>query len=193
VKHSIEDLINGLRKADTSENVPEETFSRGTSSKSSTLAVKPLDPWYVTGFTDGDGCFTYSWQDKAKTKIALYFAIKLNTCDESLLEAFKEYFGGGRIYDVKAREKRHNSGLTKRSKYFRISSIPELHTVVGHFDQYPPRGHRLATYRVWKELYFLVSDLYGQRKKVPRQKLQHLTNKLSNLSPRNQPWAPPLL
>src|SRR3954454_4331406 len=53
------------------ENVYMETFSRGTS-------PAPLDPWYVTGFVEGEGAFTYSRSGK---QLALYFGLKLSRDD----------------------------------------------------------------------------------------------------------------
>jgi len=143
-----------------------ETFSRGT-----------LDPHYVTGFTDGEGTFTYS---RSGQQLALYFAIKLTALDEPILQEIQTYFGGaGRIYDVKAR-----APSTKSAKYFRISHRDELPVVLDHFDRYPLRTNKREGYEVWR----LMVLLKRKFRNPDREMLDQLAMQLSALSPRNQPW-----
>jgi hypothetical protein len=56
-----------------------------------------LNPWFVTGFTDAEGCFgLYIYKNKNyKTgwSINLVFQISLHEKDINLLEQFKLYFG----------------------------------------------------------------------------------------------------
>lgn len=81
-------------------------FKRGQHNLSK--VVKPLlDPWYVTGFTDGEGCFTLSIavlpqvstnQNKTRLQVNPIFSIHLHSKDIFLLESIKDYFGVGTIY-----------------------------------------------------------------------------------------------
>lgn len=148
-----------------------ETFSRGT-----------LDPHYITGFTDGEGTFTYS---RSGNQIALYYAIKLTAADEPILKEIQTYFYGyGRIYDVKARAPGHRSGATKSAKYYRISHRDELGAVVEHFDQYPLRTLKRDAYEIWR-LMVLVKRKFRQ---PDREMLDQLATQLSSMAPRNQSW-----
>lgn len=63
--------------------------------------VKPLDPWWVTGYTDGEGCFSIKfakrkqikigWQVEPSFVIGLLRGIKLSH------KRLKSYFGVGKI------------------------------------------------------------------------------------------------
>lgn len=148
-----------------------ETFSRGT-----------LDPHYVTGFTDGEGAFTYS---RSGSQLALYYALKLTTTDEPILREIQTFFGGiGKIYDVKARAPRADSGATKSAKYYRVSHREELAVIVDHFDRYPLRTGKRASYEIWRLMVLLKRNF----RQPDREMLDQLAAQLSARSPRNQPW-----
>src|SRR5688572_22371514 len=98
--------------------VPPGTFSRGTD-------MTDLDPWYVTGFAEGQGSFTYSRNGK---QLSLYFAVKLAEADEPILQAIRDFFGGiGSIYLLRARA----------SAYYRVCRREQLPVIIDHFDTYP--------------------------------------------------------
>jgi hypothetical protein len=151
-----------------------ETFSRGT-----------LDPWYITGFADGEGSFTFS---RSGNQIAIYFAIKLVATDEPLLEAVRAFFGVGKIYRVKARSPSQgagNGGATKTASMYRVTRHDELPRVMAHFDEYPLQGEKRFGYAVWREM-VVLKKLF--RHGANREMLDDLAIKLSSLAPRNQPW-----
>jgi hypothetical protein len=132
-----------------------ETFSRET--------LERLDPWYVTGFAEGQGQFTYSRSGK---QLSLYFALKLDEADESILEAVRDFFGGiGSIYYVQAR----------RAAYYRVCRREQLPVVVDHFDTYPLRGGKRAAYAIWREMVVLKQRF----RQPPRDELQELAAQLS--------------
>jgi len=153
-----------------------ETFSRGTHSPA-------LDPWYVTGFVEGEGAFTFS---RSGRQLALYFAIKLTGVDRALLESIQSYFGGaGAIYDVGPRAApTPSSGYTKAAVYYRICRRDELDRVVDHFDRHPLRGAKAASYAIWRQMVILKRDF----RKPPREELEQLSAQLSAASPRNAKW-----
>ena len=146
-------------------------------------AAELLDPWYVTGFVEGEGCFTYS---RSGSRLALYFAIKLTGADAPLLDEFRRFFGGiGRIYRVAPRVPRHRSGHTKAASYFRVCRQDEHKTVISHFDRYPLSGVKALSYSVWRQMVLLKKELGGRR----REDLDRLAQRLSAASPRNAPWS----
>jgi hypothetical protein len=150
-----------------------ETFSHGTT----------LDPWYVTGFAEGEGTFTFS---RNGPSMALYFAIKLTRVDRPILEAIQDYFGGiGTIYDLKARPPAGaGSGYTKAAAYFRVSRREHLEVVAYHFDSYPLRGSKASSYAIWREMLILKRAF----RKSDRLELDALAARLSAASPRNARW-----
>ena len=142
-----------------------ETFSRGTHKRG-----PALDPWYVTGFCEAQGAFTFS---RSGAQLALYFGLKRSMAERGLLEAIRRFFGGiGNIYAVPSRA----------AAYFRASRRDELARVVAHFDRYPMWGARAEGYRIWREMVLLKQDF----RRAPREKLHALAQKLSQVlaSPR---------
>lgn len=141
-----------------------------------------LDPWYITGFADGDGSFTFSRNGRG---ISLYFSIKCYYGERPLLQQIQAFFGAGSLYEVKKRTpKRQGDGYTKTACYYRVSMRAELDRIVEHFDQYPPQGTRAASYQIWRQMWEI-------KRKGPNsyEELDALAQKLSALSPRNQPWC----
>lgn len=137
-----------------------------------------LNPWYVTGFTDGEGTFTYSW---SSNNLALYFAIKLNFEDRELLYTIKSFFGVGKIYIGRPAKPGKYSGHTRTSFYYRVSRIAELQRIIEHFDNYPLVGKKLKSYNIWKEM--VTAKM--QYRRPNRCELGKLAKRLSSLRSRN--------
>jgi hypothetical protein len=143
-----------------------ETFSRET-----------FDPWWVTGFSDGEASFTYS---RSSSQIAMYYAVKLTGSDRLILERLQAFFGAGKIYQVKARSR---PGTTKTASMFRVTRTEELKRVVDHFDRYPLQSEKKVVYKLWKDMVELRRDHGGSR-----ELLDDLAIELSAAVPRNQSW-----
>jgi hypothetical protein len=94
-----------------------------------------LDPWYVTGLTEGEGCFCVSFAVRPKLKVGVEarpsFALSLNERDRELLGELQTYFECGWI-----RESRSD----RTFKYEARSVRDLLDRVVPHFEAYPMRG-----------------------------------------------------
>jgi hypothetical protein len=102
-----------------------------------------LDPYYVTGFTDGEGCFYIGISPNSKSSsgfiIKLSFKIGLHKKDKELLNLIKSYFGVGKI-----------SILASDSVLYRVSSIEELKLIIDHFDRYPLITPKYKDYLLFK-------------------------------------------
>ena len=107
---------------------------------------------------------------------AVYFAKRNNG----------DYFGGvGAIYRVKpAAAPTSASGYTKPAAYYRICRRQDLERVVEHFDRYPLRTGKAASYAIWRQMVALKRDF----RKPPREELEQLSAQLSACSPRNAKW-----
>ena len=147
-----------------------ETFSRGT-----------LDPWWVTGFCDGEASFTFS---RSNANVALYFAVKLTATDRPLLERLNDFFGVGKIYHVKARAPSGRGGASKTAALYRVTKHDELPRVTAHFDAYPVQGEKAAAYRIWRAMVEIKTSFRGRDKEA----LKELTYTLSALQARNRSW-----
>ncbi len=95
----------------------------------------PLDPWYVTGLTDGEGCFCISFAIRSKLRLGLEvrpsFSLSLNERDLSLLDGLQAFFGCGWIRESKG----------DRTYKYEVRSIGDLTDVIlPHFERFPLRG-----------------------------------------------------
>ena len=151
--------------------MPVETFSRETN----------LSPWYVTGFVEGEGTFTYS---RTGEQLGLYFGVKLTARDRAILERLQRFFGVGIIYDVRPARPTARSGWTKSAAYYRVTRIAHLQRIVTHFDTYPLQGIKASSYGVWRQMVEVKSAF----RKPRRAELNALAMQLSALNPRSQPW-----
>ena len=94
--------------------------------------------WYLTGFVDGEGCFSISFTKRGKLKTGIEvrpsFSIGQNRRSLPVLERAKDYFGCGAI-----RFSRHDQ-LYK----YEIRSIGEIRKrIIPHFKKYPLQSSKL--------------------------------------------------
>ena len=90
-----------------------------------------LDPWYVTGLAEGEGCFCISFAIRAKLRTGLEvrpsFSLSLNARDLTLLQGLRAFFGCGWL-----RESRGD-----RTFKYEVRSIQDLANVVlPHFERF---------------------------------------------------------
>lgn len=137
-----------------------------------------LNPWYVTGFCEGEAAFTYS---KGGKGLVLYFAIKTSADDTDLICRIRDFFGVGEIYKVKPRLPGAYSGFTKAAVYYRVNRTSHLESIVKHFDKYPLTGKKYTAYQVWKKMVLAKKNF--RRPEIV--KLQELASSLSELSSKN--------
>ena len=61
-----------------------------------------LNPWFITGFIDGEGCFSItifkSNTHKTGWQVKLEFKLNLHEKDKALLEQLQNYFSVGQIF-----------------------------------------------------------------------------------------------
>lgn len=120
-----------------------------------------LNPWYLTGFTDGDGSFSIlvskDIRGKLLCKVQPVFTFGLHKKDLPLLLMIHKYFFGGvgKIYTRKA----------DGTVYYIISSVKDIiKYVIPHFDSYPLVSQKKADYLLFREIVIL------------RSKKEHLSN-----------------
>ena len=128
-----------------------------------------LNPWYITGFCDGEAVFTYS---KAGGTFGLYFAIKQKEDSRQIIEDIQKYFKYiGTIY----RGKEAQPGA-----YYRVTKINELKTIVEHFDKYPLQSKKkLEAYQIWREMVVYKLENY---RGIDYDRLSGMAEKLSSVN-----------
>jgi hypothetical protein len=111
-----------------------------------------LDPWFITGFSDGEATFTFniikSPSNPVGHKLQLFFLITLHKKDLPLLTLIQKYFDN-KGQDLKV------TGDTVR---LTISSIKDLEVVIKHFDAYPLITQKLADYLLFKQVYTIICN-----------------------------------
>lgn len=144
-----------------------------------------LEPWYVTGFCDGEASFTYS--RTGSSGVNLYFCIRLRDDDRRIIERIRDFFGVGKIYAVKPRLPGPRSGFTKASAYYRVNRISELAKIIQHFDKYPPSSKKARAYQIWREMVLLKKRDFRKPKFI---EIEKLALKLSVLNSKGVPQTP---
>lgn len=137
-----------------------------------------LNPWYVTGFCDGEAAFTYS---RAGGSYALYFAVKQRADNAQIVEDIRAYFNYiGNIYQGKESRNKEKPGFTRLYAYYRVTKIAELENVIKHFDAYPLQSRKKhVAYKAWREMVAYKTENY---RNIDYDKLHNLAEKLSSLN-----------
>lgn len=144
-----------------------------------------LEPWYVSGFCDGEAAFTYS---RAGGPFALYFAVKQREDNRQIVEAIREYFNYvGYIYRGKESKNLPKSGLTQPSAYYRVTKINELQRIIEHFDKYPLQSKKKQeAYKIWREMVMHKLEHYRD---TDYNLLRSLAEKLSSLNSQSRAFS----
>ena len=110
-----------------------------------------LNPDYITGFVDGEGCFSISiFKDSRRLtgwQVKPIFSISLHNKDINLLEAIQRTFNVGKIY---------KHGID--SIQYRVSSLNDLQVITDHFDKYPLITQKQADYILFKQAINLINN-----------------------------------
>jgi hypothetical protein len=104
-----------------------------------------LDPQWVTGFVDGEGCFHVSINKHPKMSIGWQvlpeFRIVQHQRDAAVLKELQRFFNAGKV--VINHENR---------KELRIRQLAELRRVVEVFSKYPLMTKKRADFEIFKEI-----------------------------------------
>lgn len=126
-----------------------------------------LNPYWITGFTDAEGCFLLLVRKSPKCntgwQIEPNFTINLHARDKNLLHLIHNYFEGvGRI------SKERNSCCD-----FTIGCLDQIITkVLPHFDKYPLNTQKHSDYLLFKKAVLIIKE----RKHLTFGGLQNIIN-----------------
>ena len=89
-----------------------------------------LDPWFITVFTDGEGCFSLTVRKNPKWNCgwesSAFFTIGVDKKYKDLLNAIQSYFGVGQV--VKGE---------KNVYRYMVRRFNDLNIIIDHFNKYP--------------------------------------------------------
>ena len=109
-----------------------------------------LNPWYVTGFSDGEANFTIiiskNKGSKLGWKVQPSFQIHLHKKDMDLLIKIKSFLGVGEIYE------------RKESCIYIVNSLNDLQIIIEHFDKYSLITQKQADYQLFKRAFELIKN-----------------------------------
>jgi hypothetical protein len=110
-----------------------------------------LNPDYLTGFVDGEGCFSLSIYKQGKNltgwQVKPIFSISLHNKDIKLLEAIQRTLKIGKIY---------KHGVD--SIQYRVSSLKNLQIITDHFDSYPLITQKSVDYLLFKQAITIIKN-----------------------------------
>ena len=160
--YQINVLSKGLNKSTFS------TVSYVRQQSNTVSGDKPLNPYFLTGFTDAEGCFSISVQKTTKTKIGYrvkpIFEISLNQRDRELLNQIKAFFGNvGTIREDK-------SGNAVK---YAVENVKDLtNVIIPFFTKYPLLTQKAVDFK----LFVLILNLISKGVHLTPEGLQQIIN-----------------
>lgn len=125
------------------------TLSYVVYSKASKKKINPISPWFISGYSDAEGCFNVGFQKNPNGKFYVRpsFQIKVHSRDNLLLMQIRDYLGGiGNIYTN-----------TKDSK-FTVRSLEDILKIITHFDNYPLITQKKADFMLFKQIILKIVE-----------------------------------
>jgi len=147
IRNKFKKTVSRIKKYSSASLWPADQRARAAENN-----LNKLNPHWVTGFTDAEGCFSIqiSKSEAYKTgwKVALIFSIGLHSKELNLINKIQSFFNGaGKVY--------YQENL--KSVVFRIKSTKDLaQFVLPHFDKYPLLTQKKADYLLFKQAIELV-------------------------------------
>lgn len=113
----------------------------------------PLDPWFVSGLTEGEGCFCISLALRQKLRTGLEirpsFSLSLNERDLELLRDLQAFFECGWIRQSK----------TDRTFKFEARAIEDLlNPIIPHFERHSLRGSKAKSFAAFRDVCRMIEQ-----------------------------------
>ena len=109
-----------------------------------------LDPNWVTGFVDAEGCFSVIIEisKDLKRKVKISFEINLHKKDTDILYKIQSFFGIGTVY----------TRQDKPISWYRVTNIANINNVIiPHFTKYPLISKKMGDFLLWSKVVEIIS------------------------------------
>lgn len=130
-----------------------------------TMNNNNLNPKYVSGFIDGEGCFHVSIVDRAELKVGksvrVLFQISVHKKDKALLDLIRKFFGVGVVIDRK-----------DDVFYYKVSKVQDLILVLAHFEKYSLLTQKGADLELFKQ----VVEKMNRKEHLTTEGVQEIVN-----------------
>ena len=108
-----------------------------------------LHPWWITGFVDGEGCFSVSIFKNATSRLGVQvfpeFVVTQGAKSLSALKALQQYFDCGKLY-INNRSDNHREPLYR----FCVRSSQDIREkIIPFFEEYPLRTAKQQDFLVF--------------------------------------------
>ncbi len=152
-----------------------------------------MNPWFLTGFSDGEACFLINIFKSSKPKAGwgarATFELGLDQKDLLILNRIKSYLGVGNI-----------TSKTNGSCVYSVQSVKDLAVIIDHFDKYPLITKKGADYFLFKMAVNLIKNKEHLTKEGLRKIVaikasinKGLSNTLKEIFPDVKPVPKPLI
>ncbi len=148
----------GMRSANNSKEKQEVCRARSTQQKVEEGANSVLNPYYIAGFVDGEGCFSISiYKHKERRHgldVKLVFEIELRADDREILERLKRTLDCGNIYTLNY--ERYNWYPHVK---FKVGSLVELRNkVIPFFKEYRLQAKKKLSFNLFCQAVEIMSS-----------------------------------
>nr|AAL34390.1 putative protein [Chlorosarcina brevispinosa] len=113
-----------------------------------------LDPWWITGFSDGEGCFHISFEKNPIRKLQFRVSFSISQNASSYVSAIQKIaicFGStGKTQNI--RVDRHTVKYETRNVDHIVNSI------IPHFEKYPLQSNKQYDFEKFKEICFFIKS-----------------------------------
>jgi hypothetical protein len=111
-------------------------------------SIPKLDPYWVTGFVDAEGCFSVSVIiEDLKRKVRVSFEINLHEKDAEILKKIKNFFGVGQVYNRS----------DKRISIYRVTNVNYIKDIIiPHFREYPLISKKGLDFLLWSKVIEII-------------------------------------
>lgn len=109
-----------------------------------------LDPFWLTGFTDAEGCFSVILTKRLNNswRIIVSYEINLHIKDISTLYLIRDFFGVGSVY----------SSPSRSTCVYRVSKVDDLiNVIIPHFLNYPLLTQKYSDFVLWSKVVNIMS------------------------------------
>lgn len=108
-----------------------------------------LDPNWVTGFVDAEGCFSVIIEipERLKWKVRISFEINLHEKDKDILYKIQSFFGVGAVYHRPDRKK----------SVYRVTNVTYIkNVIIPHFTNYPLISKKAIDFLLWSKVVEII-------------------------------------
>ena len=108
-----------------------------------------LDPNWVTGFVDAEGCFSVVIEisEIFKRKVRISFEINLHEKDKEILYNIKSFFGVGAVY-IRSHRK---------LAVYRVTNVNYIKDIIiPHFTKYPLISRKRMDFLLWSKVVEII-------------------------------------